>query len=47
MGESLAARSAGNVPNTTPILTAEAIEMLATDRTPPFDLAPFAIERFN
>ena len=31
MGESLAARSAGNVPNRTPILTAEAIEMRIVD----------------
>ena len=28
-------------------ITAEAIETLATDTAPPFDLAPFAIERFN
>jgi D-amino-acid dehydrogenase len=27
-------------------ITAEAIEALATDKAPPFDLAPFAIERF-
>lgn len=28
-------------------ITSEAIEALATDKAPPFDLAPFAIERFN
>ncbi len=28
-------------------ITSEAIEALATNRPPPFDLAPFAVERFN
>jgi len=28
-------------------ITAEAIEALATDKPPPFDLAPFQIERFS